>query len=944
MFKGLLKKIILKLDIKTIVIAVSMGLVFLLLLINTYFTYKSTTGIVLKKTEKIEESNLKQMDNKISIAVSEIRKLSFKIEKSARLHAYLKSYADAADYSYQRTQERAKVMSQLSSVLDVYGRIYSIDIYTPSGEFCIKENDAGLSYNILQASSLYKDMKMAPDGIYIMEPDYILGSDSKPAGRFAFCMALAYDGAEAGIMIISMKSDWLENLLGENIDAVITRGDTHQSLWASSPNAVSCFNDLNSSLVKPDSMGDMNLNGARYIVYSRDTSVKNWRLIIFSSFMTISSEMKMIGGFSLLSYIAAMIFCAVAAIFFSKRIIQPIRELLEEVRKYRAGAGVGLHGNSRRKAAFLKLRSEFIVFFIILFIGSTLINVIILYFSLTDVVKRKIADSIQTGLVQTTRNIDYFIDINERKSKSIVIDKVLREALVNSDKGVKKQDDQSVNDVIYENMVLGDGVFETAIYNAKRENIFSTSVFTDKKLRDASIDRLLYSRGAPVWTVGQKDSFERQVLVLMREIRDDGSVGGGEYMFKVIGYLSATYYEVDIERLYNGLSEGDGSVYLTDLNGVILSHTVKQNIGLHSPYQIKAEENKVTVQTVTQNGVKSIIFMMRCSRLPLVLVREVPYSLIMEDNWQILNFNIYFFIISLMVITVLSWMISQWITRPIDRISRSLSSFGKGDMNADFGYISGPYEIEELSIAFNDMAVQIKKLIHEVYEAGFKQNKLESEKKQAELEALKAQINPHFLYNTLESIKWLVKSGDKSKAADMISDLGEFFRMGIKKGEEFIPLHQEIEFEKSYLSLYEHRLGDKLRVFWDIGDELEGYLLPQILLQPLLENAIHHGIQEKEDGGSISITGCKVNDHLILAVSDDGPGISREKLETIRRNLAGKLSGNSIGINNVQKRIHLYYGMEYGLEIYSIPGGGTTVSMRLPATRQQLPPVSEKRV
>jgi two-component system sensor histidine kinase YesM len=177
----------------------------------------------------------------------------------------------------------------------------------------------------------------------------------------------------------------------------------------------------------------------------------------------------------------------------------------------------------------------------------------------------------------------------------------------------------------------------------------------------------------------------------------------------------------------------------------------------------------------------------------------------------------------------------------------------------------------------------------------------------------------------------------------MISDLGEFFRMGIKKGEEFIPLYQEMEFEKSYLSLYEHRLGDKLKVVWNIGDELECYLLPKILLQPLLENAIHHGIQEKEDGGSISITGSKVNDDLVLSVSDDGPGISREKLETIRRNLAGKLSGNSIGIYNVQKRIHLYYGMEYGLEIHSITGGGTTVSMRLPATRQQLPAISGKR-
>ena len=684
MEKGFLGKIFLKLDIKTIIIVVSMSLVFLLLLINTYFTYKSASNIVLKKTAKIEESNLKQMDNKITIAVSEIEKLSIKIEKSARLHTYLENYAAAADYSYQRTQERAKVISQLSSVLDVYGRIHSIDIYTPSGEFCIKGNAAGLSYNILQASSLYKDMKMASDGIYIMEPDYILGDGNKPVGRFSFCTALEYDGMEAGIMIITMKSDWLENLLGEDIDAVITRGDTHQSLWSSSKKASSCFRDLDSSIVRPGTMEDMTLNGSRYIVYSRDTSVKNWRLVNFRNFMELSSEMKMIGGFSVLSYLAAMIFCAIVAVFFSKRIVQPIRELLDEVGKYRAGEVVDLHGNSRRKSVFLKLRSEFVVYFIILFIGSTLINVLILYFSLTDVVERKITDSIKIGLVQTTRNIDYFIDINERKSKSIVIDKVLREALVSSDKGVKTKEDQGVSDVIYENMVLGDGIFETAIYNAKRENIFSTSVFTDKKLKDASIDRLLYSRAAPVWTVGQKDSFERQVLVLMREIRDDGSVGGREYMFKVIGYLSATYYEVDIERLYNGINEGDGSVYLTDLNGVIISHNVKQNIGLHSPYQINAQENDVTVQTVTRDGKKSILFMMRCSRLPLVLVREVPYRLIMEDNWQILNFNIYFFIISLLVISVISWIISLWITRPIDRISRSLYSFGMGDMNADF--------------------------------------------------------------------------------------------------------------------------------------------------------------------------------------------------------------------------------------------------------------------
>jgi len=598
------------------------------------------------------------------------------------------------------------------------------------------------------------------------------------------------------------------------------------------------------------------------------------------------------------------------------------------VRKYRAGEVTDLKRNPKRKAALFKLRNEFIVYFIILFVGSAIINIAILYFSLTEVMERKIMDSFQTGLVQTTGNIDYFIDINERKSKSIVIDKTLREALVDSS---VEQKESNVYDVIYENMVLGDGVFETSVFNAARENIFSSSVFADRRLKDESVERLRFSRGAPVWTFGQKDSFERQMFVLQREIRDDGSIGNGQYLFKIIGYLYASYYESDIERLYNSINGTGELVYLVDLNGVIISHSAKQYIGMHSPYHIDPQESKVTVQTVSTGGKKSMVFMLQCSRLPLVLVREVPYNLVMEDNWQILNTYIFVFIASLLLIFAVSGLVSFWITKPMERISGNLSRFGAGDMEADFGFITGPYEIEELSIAFNDMAVQIKRLINEVYEAAFRQSRLENEKKQAELEALKAQINPHFLYNTLESIKWLVKSGDKGKAADMISELGEFFRMGVKKGEEFIPFYQELEFEKSYISLYAHRLGDRLKVFWNIEDGLEDCLLPKILLQPILENSIHHGIQEKEKGGSISISCYKLNNEVVFTVSDDGPGISHRKLEEIRRNLAGSLSGDSIGIYNVQKRIHLYYGMQYGIEFYSIPGGGTTVIMRLPA-------------
>jgi len=241
-------------------------------------------------------------------------------------------------------------------------------------------------------------------------------------------------------------------------------------------------------------------------------------------------------------------------------------------------------------------------------------------------------------------------------------------------------------------------------------------------------------------------------------------------------------------------------------------------------------------------------------------------------------------------------------------------------------------EIDELSENFNDKIIRIKELIENI--------KIEQKnKKNTELWLLQSQINPHFLYNTLDTVVWMAEAGDSKKVVEMITALSSFLRIGLNNGRRFIQIREEIRHIESYLKIQKFRYEDILEYSIEIEDSLYDMRILKLLLQPIVENALYHGIKYKRSGGKICIKGYIKNDRIILSIMDNGIGMDSIKLASLRSIIEGKsieendkvrTSSEGFGIYNVAERIRLYYGNEYGIIIESEEGVGTNVMIELP--------------
>ncbi|WP_127495385.1 cache domain-containing sensor histidine kinase [Paenibacillus glycanilyticus] len=277
----------------------------------------------------------------------------------------------------------------------------------------------------------------------------------------------------------------------------------------------------------------------------------------------------------------------------------------------------------------------------------------------------------------------------------------------------------------------------------------------------------------------------------------------------------------------------------------------------------------------------------------------------------------------LIVGLLLAVFISRNLSRPIKQLQEHMKKVEKGIFNIRVP-IGNPREIASLARTFNLMVVKIEELMSQVVRE-------QEIKRKSELTALQAQINPHFLYNTLDSIIWMAEGKKTDEVVLMTSALARLFRSSISRGQELVPIRTEIEHVANYLTIQKIRYKDKLDFHIDVDPDIYGYRTLKVLLQPLLENAIYHGIKNRIGTGTIQVTGGKRDGYIWLEVSDNGVGMEAEALRTILEPRRNDRESKGVGVVNVHERIQLYFGKDYGLTYRSVPDEGTTVTVRIAA-------------
>lgn len=280
------------------------------------------------------------------------------------------------------------------------------------------------------------------------------------------------------------------------------------------------------------------------------------------------------------------------------------------------------------------------------------------------------------------------------------------------------------------------------------------------------------------------------------------------------------------------------------------------------------------------------------------------------------------------ILLVLSLMLVAWvtvrrITRHIEAHMEAVIQVGKGDFSTTTTR-SGIREFDRLGMVFADMVQQIDTLIHEVYEKKVLQV-------QMELKSLQAQVNPHFLFNVLERIGWEAKRANDEVVYDMVVSLGELMHAGLyTDGTETIPLSEEFEYVQFYLNLQQARFGDRLAYRAEVDESLLGLRVPKLSVECLVENAVVHGLEQKRGGGTLEVRVRQEGEIACLTVRDNGAGFDASAFDL--NDPDGRAP--HIGLRNTHRRIRLLYGEAYGLALSSVPGEGTTVTMRLPADRR----------
>ncbi len=394
-----------------------------------------------------------------------------------------------------------------------------------------------------------------------------------------------------------------------------------------------------------------------------------------------------------------------------------------------------------------------------------------------------------------------------------------------------------------------------------------------------------------------------------------------------LGVLLVDMDYASVSRMMQQLNTaGNGQYYyLCDSEGEIIYHPrqAQMNDGIGSENSIETagygagvydedfggERRKVIVNTISYTGWR--------------LVGVIPYSTFTRGMIDLRYFIAMLMLLMAMMLVIVNRVVSVRVSSPILRLNDSVMEYEAGK-KPDI-YVGGSPEISRLGLSIQSSYEQIDMLMRKIV---LEQN----ERRKSELDALQGQINPHFLYNALESITWMVEGERNDDAVFMLSQLAKFFRISLSKGHTVISVGDELQHARSYMNIQKVRYKNAFSIVFDIDESLSSYSTVKLVLQPILENAVNYGIRGIDDDGEIKVKGRLKESNVILSVQDNGLGMSEEEVSLILTDSNRiRKRGSGVGLVNVNNRIQLVFGKEYGLLVESEPDVGTTVSIRIPA-------------
>lgn len=471
-------------------------------------------------------------------------------------------------------------------------------------------------------------------------------------------------------------------------------------------------------------------------------------------------------------------------------------------------------------------------------------------------------------------------------------------------------------------LLSGDGELMSAVPAARLKN--GMDVTKEKWFKDTleHPENLHFSLPHVQYIFDNGENQYRWVITISRavEITEGTSTAQGVLL------IDMTY--AGLQYMLDNIPLGDqGYLYLVGGEGELIYHPkmqlidaglAEENVSAACTYQDgnyeetwKGKNRNIIVKTVGYTGWKII-----------GVVPEQGFTLNEVKTRLFMAFVVAFF---LFLLAVINAYISSKITAPIQELEKSVNALEAGELDAEV-YLGGSYEIQHLGRSIGVMAKRIQALMKDIVSE-------HESKRKSEFDTLQSQINPHFLYNTLDIIVWMIENEQKQEAVKVVTALARFFRISLSKGRSIIPVRDELEHVRSYLTIQQKRFKNKFTYRIEAQDEVLSLACLKLTLQPLVENAIYHGMEFMDGDGEILVKAERDGERLCITIADNGLGMTAEQVQGLltgkTRSASGK--GSGIGVKNVNERIRLYFGEDFGLDIRSEPDEGTEILIRFPA-------------
>lgn len=561
------------------------------------------------------------------------------------------------------------------------------------------------------------------------------------------------------------------------------------------------------------------------------------------------------------------------------------------------------------------------------------ISIVIAAWSIKDtnkVVQAEMGKLNREILDEVADNISIFLSNIEEIGTNIVEDNKINSALAISKEDILNRTEEVINLEKYVDVLLNEQVWKYGKYMKPdlyivSENDFNFSTYSKNKYTMESIkNETWYSE---IVKANGK-------TVLLSTFEDEEGIGPFKSIFRMgrsinnlitgdnLGVLIMDISEKMLFDRYNKIIKDGKNIYIVDLKGNIISNKDKRLIGKNYFEDIQygdyIEENE-WYSVIKRDNANYIKLESTLDKYGWSIIEEIPSNVIKQPIKQITEK----FILTLTLVIVGSFIIiyklSIWITKPVINMKNTMKQVMDGNLNLKIE-VDRNDEIGSLEESFNNMIKWLEESIEEIKEQ-------EKQKRIAELSFLQAQINPHFLYNTLSGVRFLVSMNKNEEAEEMIFKFTKLLRNILPKASELISLNEEIEIVIDYIELQKIRYPNLFKVDIFIQESIKSIKVPALILQPVVENAIFYSIDNEGKKGKIRIIGYSEEEKIIIEVIDNGKGMSNRQINDVFKN---KEAMNRVGLINVHERIQLNYGKMYGIEIISEKGKGTRIRYILP--------------